>query len=347
MKYLVCEEKTLKYSKDYCDALLKSLDLKYLLYNKPNQVTIKRGYIYIFRLIVPEHLLTDPTNFKNFYVINTEQLTKKIWFDKIKHYSDIGIKIITYDHYQSLALPYLPIYLPYPINNDENQYLSNLVINTPKEYDVVFCTANSEKRIDIFERLKDRKIKVIDAIGWGNERDEQIAKAKILINIHYDDTYNIFEHIRCDRWIMAGQMIITEESLSDASLDIKNLLIIDKYENLIDKIVDVINKYDFYYNKFKIDLQAKKHTIVSQRSQIIQQFSRKLNTRKIPIPIPKPIPIQIKQFNQVPYLNYYKNQQKAQLNTKQKAHINRKQKTKINTKQKTLYISPIIIGNVQ
>lgn len=263
--FLVCKSSSLRYSEDYCDALIVALNWKYLKYSNPADICIDDTNIYIFRLIIPDHIVAMKHLYPNFYVLNTEQLTKKIWFDRIKNYADMGIGIITYNKYHSFDLPYKPLYLPYPIVEPESEVLADLVRKTPKPYDVAFCSVNSVYRKVIFDELKDRGVKVLNVMGWKLSRDQLIASAKILINIHYDDTYNIYEHIRCDRWILAGQIVVSEPSLADEFLDINSLIIICKYTELVDTIVKILANYEYYYDKFTKELDHIKLDIIQQR----------------------------------------------------------------------------------
>src|SRR5207253_11101973 len=100
------------------------------------------------------------------------------------------------------------------------------------------------------------------------------AKAKVLLNVHFDETYQIFEHFRCDRWALAGMIVITEKSLSDHYLDLKDLLIIETYENLKQTIHKVLNNYDFYAQQLQQKLQKSKATIIKKRTLYCQNFAK-------------------------------------------------------------------------
>ena len=81
--------------------------------------------------------------------------------------------------------------------------------------------------------------------GYGEDRDSELGKCKIILNIHGqinenpnpspDECSNIFEHIRCDRLLKAGYTILSETSY-DLDQDF-----IDKYPNL-----KIINYEDFF-----------------------------------------------------------------------------------------------------
>ena len=80
--------------------------------------------------------------------------------------------------------------------------------------------------------------------GWGNDRDEELARCKFILNIHgnlSDGTPSkIFEHIRCDRLLDSGFSILSEDCVK---LDSK---FINKYTNLR------ILKYNDFFNIMNI-----------------------------------------------------------------------------------------------
>jgi len=280
--YIVCERCHYETFKDYCDTLSENIRLSCITYDKPDSIVIDDDNIYMFMFSIPDIILSR-NNIANIFLINTEQLTRKQHYDSIQKLLNKGIVILDYDLYQSsLTKAKNHLYLPYQYSPIENEYLSNLVKNTPKIYDVAFCSTNgSKKRNGIFSQLKNNGISVINVTGWKNHRDMEIAKAKILINIHYDDDYNIFEHFRCDRWVFAGMLVITENSLSDDLLDIKDLMIIAEYEKLAQTTMNVIKNYDSYQNKFLSNLTEKKRNIIEIRKQKCQQIKDIFSSRAI------------------------------------------------------------------
>lgn len=225
--------------------------------------------IYMFMSSVPSAVLClcDNKQPSNVYFMNTEQLTRSHWLRIVKEYINKGIKVFDYDLYQS-KLDVKINYLPYQLNFDELSKLTKIIKNTDKLYHVAFCSTNqSNKRKAIYNGLQSRGLKVIDVNGWGEMRDREIASAYILINIHYDVNYQIFEHMRCDRWIMSGMLVVSENSLSDELLDCRDLMICDDYQHIIDKVIDVVEHYQEYYIEYISQLMAKRQPIMNQRQQ--------------------------------------------------------------------------------
>ena len=106
---------------------------------------------------------------------------------------------------------------------------------------------NSSRRNYIFNEIK-KFTDITDLKGWGKERDDLLFKYKILVNIHFDNDYNIFEQIRCNRCIFNNIIVITETSL-DENYELKDYIIECDYNDIINKVKEVVNNYDYYYNK--------------------------------------------------------------------------------------------------
>ena len=146
---------------------------------------------------------------------------------KIYDYSLSNIQILNKEGYLNTH------HLPYQIYEKENIMLTNLYKNTPKEYDFGIVSYENpiilEKRKNVVNYLINKKYSVNIIHGWKEDRDKELAKCSIILNIHgqcgdYDS--QIFEHIRCDRLLEAGFKILSEDSYL---LDEK---FIKKYPNL-------------------------------------------------------------------------------------------------------------------
>jgi hypothetical protein len=91
-------------------------------------------------------------------------------------------------------------------------------------------------RQNILDQLKAKGIEVLILDGdYSLNRDVQIGKSKLLLNIHYDTTYKVFETIRCEPWLSSGFPVISETSLDDDPRAINV-----SYTNLVDKVCEVL-----------------------------------------------------------------------------------------------------------
>lgn len=275
---IVCLECSYLGLQDYYDMLALQFNYQLIIINekKLEEMVIDNDHgIYIFFQLIPKYLI-KANNFKNIYIINTEQLSTAGWLSIIQKYLKLGLTIFDYDLYQSkMTLSDRHIYLPYLY--DDREGLMTLIQNTTKIYDVAICCINnSPRRQKIYDKLKEKNINVINVKGWKMARDKQLAQTKILLNIHYHENYKIFEHMRCDRWILSGLLVVSETSLSDPSLDIKDHVIIEPYSNLVDKVIDILNNYDLYYQRYQLGLQKNKQNIINQRLNELENFKNKL-----------------------------------------------------------------------
>jgi len=104
------------------------------------------------------------------------------------------------------------------------------------EYDIVFCGQLSEYRKNILTKLeeKGKTVKIIDG-EYSGQRDIDIGKAKLLINIHYNENYRVFESIRCEPWIASGMKVLSENSLDNSSR-----CITVPYDQLVEKACEIL-----------------------------------------------------------------------------------------------------------
>jgi hypothetical protein len=171
-----------------------------------------------------------------FIYFNTEQLTRKSQLEKVLNnvknsspieiwdYSKINVEILKKNNIQA---KYIDIVSP-------KSYINKLLSYKPQmyEYDVGFVGALSERRKKILKELikNEKKVFCKEHI-YGEARDKELAKCKIIVNIHFNDDYQIFELARCEPWIQAGYIVISENSLEN---DVR--VINTSYENLVNEI---------------------------------------------------------------------------------------------------------------
>ena len=189
---IVCLQCSYLGLQDYYDLLSQRFNYQLVIIQQKDFEKMpidNKKYIYVFFQMVPEHLIKS-NNLHNIYVINTEQLTTG-WLHIIQKYLHLGITVFDYDYHQTkMTKSAHHLYLPYQYTDQEG--LIDLVQNIPKIYDVAICSINgSPRRQKIYDELKKRNINVVNVTGWKMDRDQQIAKAKILLNIHYQSNYRV------------------------------------------------------------------------------------------------------------------------------------------------------------
>lgn len=110
--------------------------------------------------------------------------------------------------------------VPYQ-RTEETDWLNFLVTSENKTSDVVFSGVGSSPRQAVVDALRAEGIVVSWGWAFGKERDLTIARAKVVLNMHYAINYNIFESIRCDRWLMAGHVVVSAPSITLTPYDLE------------------------------------------------------------------------------------------------------------------------------
>jgi beta-1,4-mannosyl-glycoprotein beta-1,4-N-acetylglucosaminyltransferase len=175
-------------------------------------------------------------------------------------------------------------HLPYINYDSEKCYLSNLNKNTEKIYDFGMISDNKiiscERRALVVNHLVSNGYTVNVITGWKEMRDQEIAKCKVILNIHgfFNEPTAIFEHIRCDRLLSAGFEILSENSLHVDNEFIEkypNLTLID-YNDFFN--CDIIKQYKNNNNdKFNMKIFIVHYKKLTERKiSILDQF-RKYN----------------------------------------------------------------------
>jgi len=216
------------------------------------------------------HSLSTNDNHKNceISILQTEPLNLSWWFNtildnhskypyvKIYDYSKSNIKILNQHNITNCE------YLPYNIQlyeaNKLTKFLSENRNNGENElYDFGFIfdwkslpvekqhIIKPPRRSKVIDFLRNSGFKVNIIAGYDDDRDIELSKCKLILNIHGQlglnhnpsptECSNIFEHVRCDRLLETGYTVLSETSYE---LDRE---FINKYPNL-----KIINYADFF-----------------------------------------------------------------------------------------------------
>ena len=173
---------------------------------------------------------------------NSEQMTRKYALNHLKSLIitskpveiwDYSLKNVEILKEHGIAAKYVKVY-----PSDEYLERVKLWIKQTPEYDVGFCGELSERRNNILTAIKKSDISLNIVKKWGDERDKELAKCRIIINIHYDKDYNIFETARCEPWLTLGIPVVSE-----ISLDNDDRCINVPYNNMVDEVCKIIKTY--------------------------------------------------------------------------------------------------------
>lgn len=143
------------------------------------------------------------------------------------------------------------LYIPYLYNQTDPIFTFNSDI---KIYDVCIVGSMTERRNNVYNILKSAKIKVkYIHNSFGIKRDMEIAKSKILLNIHSYDNSNIIESIRCYPAIFKKIIVLSETSQYDKKIKINNFIIYTEYNNILTMVENILNSYDKIYKNIYDD----------------------------------------------------------------------------------------------
>lgn len=174
----------------------------------------------------------------NYILYNTEQLSRpniKYWATECKNDNRIieiwDYSIANINFWNSLDI-FNVRHVPLKIWPNYKKILLDLNKINNYKFDVAFVGWVSQRRQNIINNLIDNGISVnVLTNTYGIDRDIEISKCKILLNIHFDNTYQIFESVRCFPWLDIGKIVISENSLDN---DIRCINV--EYDNIIDTV---------------------------------------------------------------------------------------------------------------
>lgn len=269
MNYIICNGGVYKYIEDYITPILHIINAKLLTNFNYHDFKYEDTNNYIFIQDIPSYLLCIFDKKQNIYFLNIEQLSCKAKFDR---------HMLLYDNYQNInIIDYSYANLTYYNNFKNNKYVLpyqinySEIYNTNKQKDLcLIADCFPINRQIIIDALKEKNITVDIISGFGKERDEELFKYKILLNISFQKDFNVFESIRCDRCVYNKMIVISDMKQNNEKHHLKDYVIFEEYENIPDKVVDVVNNYDYYYDKLF------KNFDIEQISQKINDISKEL-----------------------------------------------------------------------
>lgn len=130
-----------------------------------------------------------------------------------KHFYELGIRHQVWDYsphniktWEVLRCACPPVHVPLGYVPE----LRRIKASQTQDIDVLFYGSMNERRSRILQALEDAGVKVYRAFGaYGKERDELIARSKIVLNIHFYDA-KIFEIVRVSYLLANSKAVVTE-----------------------------------------------------------------------------------------------------------------------------------------
>ena len=104
--------------------------------------------------------------------------------------------------------------------------------------------------IDTYDLNDKYKIEFIDNT-YGVERDALYNRTKVYVNIHCSEKHTTMELIRIINLLYNNVIVITQKSIFDKLLFVRNNLIICNNDEELEKYtLDILDNYKYYYNLF-------------------------------------------------------------------------------------------------
>lgn len=109
-----------------------------------------------------------------------------------------------------------------------------------QDIDIVFCGSVNDRRQKILSDLKTAGCGIVPITGYGSWRNKYLARAKIILNVHYYDS-KIFEIVRCSHMMANSKTIVSEIGL-DKKLEspYEEGVAFAPYDGLVDRCVTLL-----------------------------------------------------------------------------------------------------------
>jgi len=230
-----------KYFKEYIKSFIKDNDSLLLIsYESPVSFDKKDEYMFVNTFDV-ELIIACHKSGNNVSILNTEQLTRQWYFEKYERdllkllSNNVIPTLYDYSIYNTTLVPFnMKVSDIIPYNAKKSEIPDH---NMKITRDVAFFGTKSIRRDKIIEELERRGVDVYRIEAWGDRRDVEVQKCKLILNIHYSDDYKIYESIRCDRWLAFGKKVVSEDGL-DIPYPKDEKLIISSYDNLVETVIN-------------------------------------------------------------------------------------------------------------
>jgi hypothetical protein len=132
------------------------------------------------------------------------------------------------------------IYQPYFIKENRNIIALTTFINV-----------HEPRRTELLINIRKNHIEHINVNNCFEQNALQyiLKTTKILINIHQTQHHHTFEELRTLPALECGVIVISEKSPLIETIPYGDLIIWVNYDDIIEKIKEVLNNYDYFYNK--------------------------------------------------------------------------------------------------
>jgi hypothetical protein len=227
-------------------------EAKTMVYKVDSEFALEPNTTYVFFSAIPAKFTNwDENSHKQIILVNVDQLSQKNGYgDRVNHIKQcIAKKIRVLTHgvsYRSESITTKMPHFPTVIDEVESAELKKMIESKPFEYDFVVCGGQTPHRVSRIKRLEEQGLKILFLNNdWGVARDRKIASAKILINLHAFDDYHTYESVRCDRWLGAGKLILSEPCCPESYHGSDQFMHIAEFESMAQIAKDLLANFEF------------------------------------------------------------------------------------------------------
>lgn len=182
---------------------------------------------------------------KKIYFLNIEQLSHEDYYKYFRNLNK-NLEIIDYSEEN----------MPFHQNIYKNSFLLNPIFKYDfkkiKNIDILSIN-NNDYRKSVLNKINLNNKYNIEFINntYGVERDNLYNRTKVYVNIHCSEKHNTMELIRIINLLYNNVIVITQKSIYDKLLFIKNNIIICNDNEELEKYTkDILDNYKYYYNLF-------------------------------------------------------------------------------------------------
>lgn len=266
MIYICCTNELFFYISDFARSFISHMNAKLLIYDLSSYEYDTTDYFIFIQKVDP--------NFKFFHnvaLINIEQLAKPEYKEYIEEQVKLNIPVFDFSMDNISLMNNKTQLIKQLYDKYEMTKLTKYIGSIEKIYDVAFIGHLSEKRKRVYDDMSNNGLHMLHVnTRCDDERDQMVAQAKVLLNVHYDKQYNTYETLRCDRWALSGMLVLSEESNNQDQLDTYDLITFSPEDQLVENAIKICKNYDEEMKKLWIKIESQKESIFNNRLQIAQ-----------------------------------------------------------------------------
>ena len=114
------------------------------------------------------------------------------------------------------------------------------VADAPKEIDVLFYGSMNSRRQHVVDQLRAAGVEVVTLFGvYGAERDAAIAKARIVLNVHFYES-KVFEIVRVSYLLANGVCVLSEDGDDPMEKDFVEAVAFTTYDGLVERCLELL-----------------------------------------------------------------------------------------------------------